>query len=137
MSAYLTEEEIDQYCTRIPDVTIEDIIIASGLIDAYCGSFEVREHTQHIKLKRKRYCWGTQLLGRLKHTPVAEIISVKTVTQNTFGRVEEEVPVDSIYLDEYGYFTYVGKTGNEKLFGIAPCELIVNYMSGYDEYPKN
>lgn len=137
MSAYLTEDEIMQYCTRVPDVTMEDILIASSMIDSYCGSFEIKPRTEIVRLKSKRTTHGTRLIGRLKHTPIAEITSVKTVIQNVFGRSEEEVAARSIYLEDYGYFTYIGDSPNARLFGCLPNELIVNYMSGYSEYPEN
>lgn len=136
MSAYLTEEEILAYCTRISDVTIEDVMIASGLIDAYCGSFEVRKRCETVRLKQKRSAYGMKLIGRLKHTPVKAIVSVKSVVQNIFGRSEEEISPSSIYMDEYGYFTCIGDTPNSRLFGRPPCELIVEYESGFSEYPE-
>lgn len=135
MSAYLTEEEIVRYCTRIPDVTMDDVMVASSMIDSYCGSFEVLPRTETIRLKRKRASHGTRLIGRFKHTPVSEIISVKTVIQNVFGRSEEDVPVTSIYLEDYGYFNYIGDSPNSRLFGCLPSELVVTYKSGYAEYP--
>ena len=136
MSAYLTEDEIMQYCTRVPDVTMEDVLTASSMIDSYCGSFEIKPRTEIVRLKSKRTAHGTRLIGRLKHTPIAEITSVKTVTQNVFGRSEEDVATHSIYLEDYGYFTYIGDSPNARLFCCLPSELVVGYKSGYSKYPE-
>lgn len=136
MSAYLTEEEILMYCTRIDSVTMEDVVIASSLIDSYCGSFEVRPRSEMVRLKEKRTPYGTRLFGRLKHTPVANITSVKSIIQNVFGRSEEDVSVSSVYMEDYGYFTYIDKGFNARLFGRKPMELYVEYESGYREYPE-
>lgn len=136
MSAYLTEEEILMYCTRIDSVTMEDVVIASSLIDSYCGSFEVRTRSEMVRLKEKRTPYGTRLFGRLKHTPVTNITSVKSIIQNVFGRSEEDVSVSSVYMEDYGYFTYVDKGFNARLFGRKPMELYVEYESGYREYPE-
>ena len=137
MSAYLTEDEIAIYCTIIPHVTLADVTVASKLIDAYCGSFEVKEHTQQVRLKTKKNGCCSKLMGRLQHTPVAEILEVSTISQNIFGRSEEEDSPQSIYLEDYGYFTYIGNTPTNKLFGHIPCELKIKYTSGYTDYPED
>lgn len=136
MSAYLTEEEIMAYCTRFDGITMDDVVIASSLIDSYCGSFEIKSRKETVRLKQKRTPYGMSLFGKLKHTPVANITSVKTVIQNVFGRSEEEVSKDSIYMEDYGYFTYIDSGLNARLFGRKPCELLIEYESGYREYPE-
>lgn len=129
---YLTEAEIPVYCGVIDGVTMDDVAIASDLINGYMGrSFAPREFTDRIKLTKKAR-------GKLSHAPVINISKAQVVSRTPFGKSKMPVDVEDIDLDPEndGYFTYVGSGGiNEMIFGRSPMSLEVTYRSGFEEYP--
>lgn len=132
MSCYLTEAEIVPFQNIMDDLSMADVELASSLIDGYLGrSFELSQFTDRIKLKGNR--------GRLSHAPVSEVEKVVSVGRSMFGKVKQELPVDSIELDPEmdGYFTLDDDGGLAGMvFGTRPDVLMVTYTSGFKEYPK-
>lgn len=131
-SCYLAEEELERYATIIDDLTMEDVLMASSLIDGYLGrSYAPTEYVDRIMLNKKRR-------GKLKHAPVLELTKVEAIQQSMFGRSRLEIPLADVELDPErdGYFTYIGNYGfGGLIFGYIPRHLEVTYRSGFDKYP--
>ena len=129
---YLTEDELEPYQKIMDELTMEDVQMASSLIDGYLGrSFELSKFTDRVQLRRNR--------GRLSHAPVAEVEKVVSVGRSMFGKVKQELPTESIDLDPEmdGYFTLDDDGGLAgMIFGTVPDSLLVTYTSGFKEYPK-
>lgn len=139
MSQYLQEEEIFQYCTSQAGVTLNDIIIASQLIDGYLGkSFGVNQATETVIVNSK-------LRGKLNHSPVVEIKSVSELVYTLIGVTKTDVNVSNIVLDAEndGYFYYVARISPfaSLNYGYDCCnqlnnrKLEITYSYGYNEIP--
>lgn len=132
MEGYLTEQELPFYCSVIDGVTMEDVALATDLINGYLGrSFAPREFTDRVKLNGKSR-------GKLSHAPVINITKVQIVSRTPFGKSTMPVDVEDIDLDPEndGYFTYIGSGGiNEMIYGRSPISVEVTYRSGFEEYP--
>lgn len=131
---YLEPEEYEIYCSE-PDVTDFDIEFASCCIDAYIGkSIGAFEKTETVNLNKKNQ-------GRLTKTPILEITNIEAIYHNIFGLSMEQIPLDGIYLDDYGLFTYCfhasGRGYNQMIFGCSPKKLRITYTYGYKEIPKD
>lgn len=130
---YLLPEEIPKYCNIIEGVIPADVRTASTLIDGYLGhSFEPQDHTERVKLFHHHR-------GRLDHRPVITIKKVVVIGECVFGRLQEEVPRDSIVLDPEndGYFSYFGARGlGATIYKLHSHLLEVTYTSGFDVYPE-
>ena len=82
MSCYLTEKEIVPFQNIMDDLSMDDVEMASSLIDGYLGrSFELSKFTDRVQLRRNR--------GRLSHAPVAEVEKVISVGRSMFGKVKQ------------------------------------------------
>ena len=130
--AYLTTQEISDYCKSIMGVTDYEVKIASTLIDAFLGHVLLEEtYTDTITLNKK-------CRGKLTKSPVTEIVEVKSITITPFGISESSVPNDSVYLDDdYGYFSYVDTGMNYIVWGTKPNKLRVKYKAGLTSVPEN
>lgn len=132
MSCYLTEQELLPYQNIMDELTMDDVQMASSLIDGFLGrSFALTEFTDRIKLNRGR--------GKLSHAPVAEIKKVVGTCRSMFGRTKQDLSSDVIDLDPEmdGYFTFsedYGLTG--LVYKVIPETLTVTYTSGFKEYPE-
>lgn len=132
MEGYITEAELPTYCGIIDGVTMEDVAMATDLINGYLGrSFAPRNFTDRIKLNNKSR-------GKLSHSPIINITGAKIVSRTPFGKTSTDIDPKDIDLDPEndGYFTYIGSGGiNEMIFGRQPMSLEVTYRSGFEEYP--
>lgn len=133
MSCYLTEQELLPFQNIMDELTMDDVLMASSLIDGYLGrSFELTTFTDRVKLRNDR--------GKLTHSPVAEVTKVVGVTHTMFGRTKSELSPEVIDLDPErdGYFTYEADSSNltALVYKSAPEMLLVTYTSGFVEYPK-
>jgi hypothetical protein len=134
--AYLTSDEIVTY-TSIPGITMADVTIASGLIDAYKGrSFISKSYTETVKLKKK----NRQYKGKLEHYPRISIDSIVAEVCSPFGGTVEQT-YDSTCLsfddDEFEYFTFVPQVSAQNIFPQIPPEYIkVTYKAGYEVIPE-
>lgn len=130
---YLTEDEIPLYCTIIDGVTVEDVSLASSLIDGYLGrSFAPKKFKDRIKISKSHR-------GKLSHAPVVSIESVTAISSTPFGNSKTEIEIDDIELDPEndGYFTYVGSYGlNNIIYGAIPSMFEIVYTSGFETYPE-
>lgn len=132
-ACYLTEDEIPTYCNIIDGVTIEDVAIASSLIDGYLKrSFAPRDFKDRIKLSKSQR-------GKLSHAPVIKVNSVKLIERTPFGVTKTDTDLDSIELDPEndGYFTYIGNYGiNNLIFNSTVSQVEISYSSGFEVYPE-
>lgn len=133
MSCYLTEQELLPFQNIMDELTMDDVLMASSLIDGYLGrSFELTTFTDRVKLRNDR--------GKLTHSPVAEVTKVVGVTRTMFGRTKSELSPEVIDLDPErdGYFTYEADSSDltALVYKSAPEMLLVTYTSGFAEYPK-
>lgn len=132
--AYLTESEIPTYCQTIPGVTMQEVIIASELIDSFKGTtYALRTVNENVNV-------DSRCRGRLLNLPIVEIqrITVNSKDQ-LFGNITEEIPVDSIDLDTFGdgYFSLdYSNAFNNLIYGVKPKSLKVTYVAGYSVYPE-
>lgn len=142
MSQYLTEEEIQTYCTAQPGVTVSDVLIASELIDGYCKtSFCVNTAKESVKINRNAR-------GKLHHGRVIEIISVNEVFKTLLGATSSPGNISDIDLDLEmdGYFTYLAPLSPFMSLGLGCCGcynhklnriLEVEYTYGFSEIPED
>ena len=142
MSQYLTQEEIQVYCTAQPGVTVSDVVIASELIDGYCKtSFSVNTARENVKINR-------HARGKLRHSRVIEITSVNEVFQSPLGATSSPGNVNDIDLDLEmdGYFTYLAPLSPFMGLGLGCCGcfnhkltriLEVEYTYGFSEVPED
>ena len=142
MSQYLTEEEIQTYCTAQPGVTVSDVVIASELIDGYCKtSFCVNTAKESVKINRNAR-------GKLHHGRVIEIISVNEVFKTPLGATSSPGNISNIDLDLEmdGYFTYLAPLSPFMSLGLGCCGcynhklnriLEVEYTYGFSEIPED
>ncbi len=138
MSQYLSDDEIKTYCTQIAGVTSGDVIIASDLIDGYCGiSFSKNTAIETVKVNKKSR-------GKLRHSPIIDVTKVVEVSHSMFGKTETDSEVANVDLDPEndGYFYYLASYSIlEGAYGGCMCcnpaskVLIVTYDYGYDEVP--
>lgn len=132
-TGYLTEEEIPLYCNIIDGVTMEDVAIASSLIDGYLKrSYAPRDFKDKVNLSRSNR-------GKLSHAPIIKINDVCIIEKNPFGITKTSVDLNTIELDPEndGYFTYVGSYGiNNLIFNSVPSQVEIGYSSGFEVYPE-
>lgn len=133
MSRYLTEQELLPYQNIMDDLSMDDVEMASSLIDGYLGrSFELSTFTDRVRLRGDR--------GKLSHSPVAEVTKVVGVTRTMFGRTKSEMSPDVIDLDPErdGYFTYEADSTDltSLVYNTTPETLHITYTSGFAEYPQ-
>ena len=133
MSCYLTEQELLPYQNIMDELTLEDVKMASSLIDGYLGrSFELTQFTDRVKLCKGR--------GKLSHAPVASVEKVVGVTRTMFGKSKSEMSPDVIDLDPErdGYFTFEPDMTEltAVVFKAVPDMLLVTYSSGFAEFPQ-
>lgn len=137
MSQYLTEEEIPKYCSTVPNVTINDVIIASNLIDGYLGYSFSKSTTSETVTVNNRF------RGKLKNKPILSIDKVYQLVRTAISISRNEVKTENVYVDveNDGYFSYVATSfpfamntfcGNRQ-----PIKLEVTYSYGYDEIPED
>jgi hypothetical protein len=132
---YLTEAELTTY-TSMPGVTLQDVVNASALIDAYKGtSFLEKTYTEFVKLQKKRMGSLTLFRGKLLHYPRASITSITSKTQGYFGDTITTYDTSSLSFDsdDEPYFTfYSDTTAVHAIFPQAPpLMLTVEYKAGY------
>lgn len=137
-NAYLTDEEIPQYCDLLP-VTKSQVVFASGIIDSFVGrikgesKFQPFSATETVRPNRRG-------VVKLKHTPVISVDKITLQVPNSFAFTSEvEVSPDEICWDEYGYIQLPNI--NEmpvtpiNLYGKPPVALKITYSYGYKEIP--
>ena len=130
---YLTEAELEPYRNIMDEVNMDDVLMASSLIDGYLGrSLALTQFTDRVKLNRNNR-------GKLSHAPVVEVQKIVGVSKSMFGRNKQDISLDEIELDPEmdGYFTFSGNYGlTSMLYTIVPESVIVTYTSGFKEYPQ-
>ena len=131
--SYITEEELIPYQNLMDGVNMDDVRMATSLIDGYLGrSYALKTFRDIVKINKNRR-------GKLKHAPVAEIQKAEIVYDTMFGRERMEANLIDIDLDPEmdGYFTYSGNYGIAPLVcGFRPISIEVTYTSGFKEYPQ-
>ena len=131
--AYLTEEEIPQYCNVIDGVQFSDVLIATDLINGYLGrSYAPKNFKDRVRLTKDGR-------GKLLHAPIIEIGDVVAVVKTPFGRSKMNLSKENLELDPEndGYFTFDGDFGYTSLiYPVIPQLLEVSYVSGFKEYPS-
>jgi hypothetical protein len=131
-SCYLTEEELAPYQAIMDDLTMDEVRMASSLIDGYLGrSYAPTEYVDRVILNKKHR-------GKLKHAPVMEVKKVEAIQRSMFGRSRLEIPLEDVELDPErdGYFTFIGSCGlNGLIYGDTPKHFEITYLSGFGEYP--
>ena len=139
--AYLTSAEIASY-TNLPGITEADIANASLIIDSYkLMSFNSKEYTEKVTLKKKNARYGEEYKGKLLHIPRCEILEIYANVRSYFGGTVKQsydpscLEFDS---DELWYFTfYPEQISNVNPFPtIPPTHLYVRYRAGYDQIPE-
>lgn len=133
MSCYLTAEELKPYQNIMDELSMDDVQMASSLIDGYLGrSFELTKFTDRVKLRKDR--------GKLTHSPVVRVEKVIAVSRTMFGKTKSELSPDVIDLDPEmdGYFTFEDNSSDltALIYKCTPEMLLVTYASGFEEYPK-
>jgi len=136
--AYLTETEITTYAS-IPGITMQDVITASELIDAYKGqTFLETVYVEQPKLTKKRQSGCYVFKGKLKHTPRIAIMEIAADIPSPFGGIQKQsydVSCLSFDEDDYGYFTFIPQlTLQSSPFAAMPPSIIkVKYSAGYQQ----
>ena len=129
---YLTEEEIPKYCNIIDGVTAGDVAIATDLIDSYLGrSYAPQTFKDRVRISKRGR-------GKLSRPPIINVKSIKAIIETPFGASKMDVDIDNIELDPEmdGYFTFEGEFGlTSYIYRIIPKLLIVEYVSGFSEFP--
>lgn len=131
--SYLTNSDITTLCDGVIEgVEPSDVAMASDLVDAYLGrSYRPSKKVDRVKLIRGK--------GKLSHSPVISIESVKGIFKNIFGSSTSDLKIEDIDLDPEndGYFAYVGDYGlNALVLGNKPTMLEIEYITGFTEYPS-
>lgn len=131
--SYITEEELIPYQNIMDGLNMDDVRMATSLIDGYLGrSYELKTFRDIVKINKTRR-------GKLKHAPVAELKKAQIVYDCMFGREKMDANLEDIDLDPEmdGYFTYSGGYGIAPLvYGFKPLSIEVTYTSGFKEYPQ-
>jgi hypothetical protein len=129
--AYLVPSEYTQYCGSDVIVTDTAVAYASGLIDAIIGhTLEPFTEPQLVQLKKDK--------GKLKHTPVIEVMSIYGVNITPTGVNESELPINSIYItDEYGRFQFFQGASLSSVIWGSPTHLRITYKHGYIDIPED
>lgn len=140
MSQYLSEAEISRYCTAQLGVTVNDVIIASELIDGYLKkSITKNEAVETVKVNKKSR-------GRLRNYPVIDILEVSEAVRTPLGISRTDIEVSEIDLDleNDGYFTYCAPyspfdTSIGYVFGCGRQNRVieVRYSYGYEDIPQD
>lgn len=141
VSQYLTDDEIPEYCDLLP-VTHQQVIFASGIIDAFVGlrngksKFQLQEATEkHLRPNRRGVI-------NLKYSPVVSIEEISLCIPNSFAYTTT-VPIcpEDVQFDESGYIYLpthhrLPVTPNN-LYGRSPVGINISYLYGYEEIPQN
>lgn len=141
VSQYLTDDEIPEYCDLLP-VTHQQVIFASGIIDAFVGlrngksKFQLQEATEkHLRPNRRGVI-------NLKYSPVVSIEEISLCIPNSFAYTAT-VPIcpEDVQFDESGYIYLpmhhrLPVTSNN-LYGRSPVGINISYLYGYEEIPQN
>lgn len=135
-TCYLTEDELDAYCTLAEGVTMEHVAYASVLIDAYKGlSLFPKEHTEKVKLRNNRHTGEAR--GKLRHFPRVEIKEVKAKTRSPFGEYVNDLGVDCIEFDEDDSIYFSFYMPRNLFYREIPKTLTITYTSGFSEIPED
>lgn len=134
MNAYLTESEIDIYCTLVAGVSMEHVEAATALIEAHKGRVLTPvEYTERINLRLKKPAW--EMRGKLNHYPRISIDKIVGKAQSPFGRADIEYDASALDFDSDDslYFSFVPP--RTMIYHKPPTDLRITYTSGYEEIP--
>lgn len=140
--AYITEQEIATYC-KIPTVTLQDLELATAIINSYkTRSFNVETYTEMAKLKKRNGMYFMQSFsGKLLHYPRVEIKNIITQVPSPFGGLQDvSYPTDSILFDDDTslYFTFIPVNSATPIPFTPPLPkfIRVTYTSGFEAIPE-
>lgn len=131
---FLKPEELDNYSNT--PITDQTLLSANVMLESYLGDITKQSTKgEHIHLMHFRH-------ARLKHIhnllPLVSIDKVMTMTKTPFGISKEEVNVDSVYVDDYGYVSFIGQPSLAMMiYGAKPTDIIVDYTWGYETVPSD
>lgn len=141
VSQYLTDNEIPEYCDLLP-ITHQQVIFASGIIDAFVGLRNGESKFQASIATEKRLRPNRRGTVKLKYSPVISIEDISLCIPNSFSYTAN-VPIcpEDVQYDEDGYIYLptphrLPVTPNN-LYGRSPVGINVTYQYGYKTIPQN
>lgn len=130
---YLTIEEVGTYVASA-GITEQLLNQANSIVGSIVGNISRQQVTNELLTLNSKNMAKLKYINEL--SPLISIESIQTRGRGPFGITIEQIPLEYVDIDIYGYLTYYGGCGlSQQIFRYKPKQLLASYTYGYDTIP--